>query len=245
MDPRPADGPDDIEIITVKRVLDGQAPVRVVCHEVADGSWQFLDRSDPDPGDARLVRLSELCALEPGLLELTDLPLGWQASRSSATDPWSRRPVFPTDWDELLELALETTRERQDCLFRDFDFDRFERFDYDQEEASFRLSRGGEVGVTARFQITGSWSSASRTWLWSFANPHLVERARENVHNVATFGEQHGFPKLHRPKWPADEVEGWEMTAVAGLLLDAEGTYRAPVDTGSLFLLLSDIRRVA
>ena len=59
---------------------------------------------------------------------------------------------------------------------------------------------------------------------------------------MRTFGETERFANLTVPKWPANEANGWEMTAVAAKVLDAPGAYRTPNDTGFFFMLLNDVR---
>jgi hypothetical protein len=62
---------------------------------------------------------------------------------------------------------------------------------------------------------------------------------------VREFGVQHNLPPLVNAKWPAHELDGWEMAAVSARLLDAEAAYRCPYEQGFLFLLLNGLRRVA
>lgn len=49
--------------------------------------------------DARLVCLENIVRLDPTVLEVADLPPGWQAIREVVGGPWSRRvhPPFPED----------------------------------------------------------------------------------------------------------------------------------------------------
>jgi hypothetical protein len=54
------------------------------------------------------------------------------------------------------------------------------------------------------------------------------------------FGLQHGFEKLSTAKWAADETDGWDMAAVACLLLEGDGVYRAPSDHGFMFMVITN-----
>jgi len=47
---------------------------------------------------------------------------------------------------------------------------------------------------------------------------------------------------LAAPLCPADEHDGWGMTAVAAHLLEADGAYRTPGDNGFTYMLLSNVR---
>jgi hypothetical protein len=238
----PFTDPPDSATFTVRRIMDGAAPVLLVAHDVANGSWQFLTGGDLGDESPLLVGLETVVALDPTLEALADLRLGWTASRAHAGAAWEREPSFPTDWDELVRHAGAVTQERQDRMQAAFRIGEWERFDLDQTTAAFTWSSQGHVRVIADVRVVGSTSKQSDTWLWSWANSSILDAAREGVANLSTFGAQHGFQKLAQPKWPADETDGWEMTSIACLLLDCEGVYRAPHERGATFLALDNIR---
>jgi hypothetical protein len=76
--------------ITTRQVLEG-APVLHVTHDLDDGSWQFLCGTTDDSADGRVVGLGRLCDRDVSLLEVVDLPEGWQAWRERVGAPWRRR----------------------------------------------------------------------------------------------------------------------------------------------------------
>jgi hypothetical protein len=125
-----------------------------------------------------------------------------------------------------------------------FGIGRFKRYDCDLPTGRFWWSDGGVIQVEARLIVVGSISTESDTWLWSWANPHLVNVEMDDIERVKAFGEEHGIEKLTHEKWDADEVDGWEMTAVAARLLEAECSYRCPSANGFLYLLLTNLQRV-
>ena len=90
--------PPNAASLTTTFVLDG-APVMRVYHDY-DGGWQFHGSPDqPATTDvARLVSLSSMIGRDSSLAELSDLPYGWRAIRTSADSPWSREKnnPFPT-----------------------------------------------------------------------------------------------------------------------------------------------------
>jgi hypothetical protein len=147
-------------------------------------------------------------------------------------------------WDGLLEMATGYLRERQDHLMSEFDLGNWPRYDYDQDLGTLVFSRDGRRGVAADIELVGSTSKISGTWLWSWANPSILERVRQQMTQVREYGEAHGLEKLTTAKWPADEIDGWEMTAIAAFVLQAEGAYRSPDEKGALFMLLRDVRRL-
>ncbi len=76
-------------VITTKFVVDEGHPILLVTHD-EDGDWQFLCGSTNEPADGRLVSLGSAVAEHPALAELADLPVGWQAEREEAGQPWQR-----------------------------------------------------------------------------------------------------------------------------------------------------------
>jgi hypothetical protein len=147
-------------------------------------------------------------------------------------------------WDEFLAAATEYLQARQDWLRDEFGLGEWPRWDYDQPTATLRFSADGKTGVVADMQVVGSTSTSSGTWLWSWANDSILAPAMGDMERVRAYGEAHGFDKLVQAKWPGDESDGWEMTAAAAYILQAEGGYRAPHERGALFMIMRQVRRV-
>jgi hypothetical protein len=99
--------------------------------------------------------------------------------------------------------------------------------------------------VIADIQFVGSISTRSDTWLWAWANDSVDPQLSSSMGAVRDYGEKHGFNHLTSKKWHAHEVDGWEMTSIAALLLKARGAYRTPGDTGFTFMVMTDIRWAA
>lgn len=147
-------------------------------------------------------------------------------------------------WEPFVSDAIDELTTKQDQLQDRFGLSKHERWDYDQETGEIVFSNAGVPAVAARFQIVGSISTVNDTWLWSWANFSLVPEISERLLAVREFGEAEGFANLTIPKWPATEEDGWELTAAAAKVLNADGAYRTPSKAGFLFLLLMDVRRV-
>jgi hypothetical protein len=75
----------------MRQVLEKREPILLVSHDADDHGWQFIGSSDATMVDARLVCLEEIAHLDPTVLEVADLPPGWQAVRSAVGAAWSRR----------------------------------------------------------------------------------------------------------------------------------------------------------
>lgn len=148
-------------------------------------------------------------------------------------------------WRSFVERCSEELRVKQETLKGEYCLTRLKRWDWDQVRAEIAFSNDGVPAVTAAVQFVGSVSTRSNTWLWSWANPTTAEPVRSRIVAVYDFGEDRDFPHLVVPKWPAEEVDGWEMAPVAAHVLGAAGVYRTPSDSGFMFLLLWDVKDCA
>ena len=146
--------------------------------------------------------------------------------------------------DEFTHLIDESTSYLKQGIAScqtEFSLGAYERFDWYQETGELIWSDGGVPKVVAKVQFVGSISKKSNTWLWSWANPTILEEVKKDLHAVKAFGEKHQIDRLTTAKWPADEVDGWEMTSVAAKLCGAKGAYRAPDSNGFTFVIFTDI----
>jgi hypothetical protein len=77
-------------VFTTKFVMYESHLITYVAHDSEDGTWQFLsDDEIPNMQEmAMLVTLTQVLKVDPTLLELADLPLGYCATRESASDKW-------------------------------------------------------------------------------------------------------------------------------------------------------------
>lgn len=84
--------PVDMAVIVNRKILRRDGWIAHVFHDADDGGWQFHS-NDPGPvseDGAAVVSIFEVAQLDPSILELAELPLGWQAWRDSPTSPWQR-----------------------------------------------------------------------------------------------------------------------------------------------------------
>jgi hypothetical protein len=79
--------PENLMVFTLNRIMNGESPILLVCHDEDDGGWQFLDGAEVVIKESALVCLHHIVELDPSLVELADLPIGWSANRSSPGVP--------------------------------------------------------------------------------------------------------------------------------------------------------------
>jgi hypothetical protein len=86
----PFDQPPNCATFTLRSIVFDRQPILLVVHDIEDHAWQFLDGKRVTTANAALVCLSEIVKLDPTVLELADLPPGWEATRKAAGKPWIR-----------------------------------------------------------------------------------------------------------------------------------------------------------
>jgi hypothetical protein len=145
-------------------------------------------------------------------------------------------------WHPYLSDAVSELQAKQDLLDERFAISRHDRWDLDLEAGEIVFAMEDKPLLIAGVQVVGTVSTLSETWLWSWANYKIPTNAVSELSAVRDFGEAENFANLTVPKWPAEAVDGWEMTAVAAKVLGASGAYRTPNDTGFTYLSLMDVR---
>jgi hypothetical protein len=135
---------------------------------------------------------------------------------------------------------LDSIRKECDLKYR---LDQFHRMDYEQESGKMIFSDVGVVPrVVADYQIIGSLSGKSGTWLWAWDNPYLLENTVQDSWKVKDFGIENGISNLTSPKWEATEQDAWDMTAIAAKLLVAKGAYSFLSDDIRAFVIFKDLK---
>ena len=87
----PFQDPENAAVFTTKRIVKDRKPVLLVTHDAEDGAWQFHSGDIARDEDAMIIALSEMVEIDSTITQLADLPIGWEASRNSALDPWKRQ----------------------------------------------------------------------------------------------------------------------------------------------------------
>jgi len=99
-EPWPFDQPRNCATFTLRQVMDREEPILLVSHDADDHGWQFIGTTSANMNDAMLVSLHEVVRVDPTVLEVADLPPGWQALREYKGGPWTRRLRPPDTGDE-------------------------------------------------------------------------------------------------------------------------------------------------
>ncbi|MBN2686223.1 MAG: hypothetical protein JXR40_13160 [Pontiellaceae bacterium] len=153
----------------------------------------------------------------------------------------SAEPMSPAQFEELISDSTDYLKEKIAWCEKEYKIGTYPRYDWNQETGELIWSDNGVPKVIAKVQFVGSISKKSNTWLWSWANETILDKVKSDILTVKRFGEENQIPKLTNAKWPAEEVDGWEMTSVAAKLCNAKGAYRTPGDNGFTFMIITDI----
>ena len=89
----PFDQPRDCAVLVTREVLDHKEPILLVTHDAGDEGWQFVGSSDGSLENGRVIALHEAVELDPSVLQLADMPVGWHALRDSPEHPWRREAI--------------------------------------------------------------------------------------------------------------------------------------------------------
>lgn len=147
-------------------------------------------------------------------------------------------------WSELVQLSDEYTGQCSRELVEVYRFRDYERWDLNDDQTEMIFSKAGIPGLVFPFQVAGTVSKMSDTWLWSWANDSFSPALSIEVERVREYGTRRNFRKLTRRKWSAQERDGWEMAAITNYLLKGKGVYRKPGTYGVTFMVFTGIRKV-
>jgi hypothetical protein len=100
---------------------------------------------------------------------------------------------------------------------------------------------GKKITATAPVQIIGTYNTQDGTWLWGWDHPSVLPALQEHARQVHEYGEQHGIAPLTTPKLACDEIEAWELTALACHLCGAQGAYRGPAGTALVYMTFGEV----
>ncbi|MEZ5980326.1 MAG: hypothetical protein R3F34_19235 [Planctomycetota bacterium] len=104
--PWPFEQPPDCAVNTTTFVVHRGETITHVNHGAYDHGWQFYSSGKGTIEDVIVVSLATIVRLDPSILELADLPPGWQAFRNAADEDWVRATSiyeYP-GYDECMKL---------------------------------------------------------------------------------------------------------------------------------------------
>jgi hypothetical protein len=87
------DQPRDCAVLVTREVFERSEPILHVTHDSDDHGWQFVGFSDGTSENGRVIALHEVVELDPSVLQLADLPVGWRAVGDTIGHAWKREAI--------------------------------------------------------------------------------------------------------------------------------------------------------
>lgn len=140
----------------------------------------------------------------------------------------------------LVTNSVDYLNKAQDALQANYKVGDYERWDWYQEQGQLVFSHEGKQKLICEIDFVGSLSTASNTWMWAWANTSFVDKIKSESAIVRHIGDEKNLQKLACPIWPADEVDGWEMTAIMAKARNAIGAYRTPSENGFVYMVINN-----
>jgi len=84
----PFNEPENVAVFTCVHVMEEDADICYVTHDEDDGAWQFLCGQEHSAEDARVVSLKSVFDKDPGIGDVSQLPLGYGVKRTNRRAPW-------------------------------------------------------------------------------------------------------------------------------------------------------------
>ena len=154
--------------------------------------------------------------------------------------PPNHFPETP-EFKEFLEGSIEGLRLQTAAHQRMWHFGEEERWDFAQDKGELIFTFPDMI-VRAPAQIIGTFDSRAGTWMWAWANSSIAESVARDSARVRAYGEQHQIERLTMPSWPAEEMDGWHMAALANRLCESNGAYRGPAGTTFVFITFGEVQ---
>lgn len=86
----PFESPPDQAVYTTDHVILRAKPILHLARSNGD-EWQFLSEEGAVEESIKVVQLKTMLERHPYIVQFADLPLGWEAWRSSSSASWNRR----------------------------------------------------------------------------------------------------------------------------------------------------------
>jgi hypothetical protein len=82
--------PPNVAVFTNRNIVAKKDWIQHVSHDEDDGAWQFHPFAGTMEDEASVVSLKTILEIDPSISSLSDLPLGWCASRRAMNAEWKR-----------------------------------------------------------------------------------------------------------------------------------------------------------
>lgn len=151
-------------------------------------------------------------------------------------------PLSP-EADKFLAEATEEFNAKQEALTRDWHFDDFKQWGFDQLNGVFRLEFEDGTEFQADGQILGSYSATNKSWEWAWHNPYVDPSIARDSKTVKELGERLGlsYTATGMIPVPGDEFVSY-LCAIGVKATGSLGVFRGAAGPIEVMILLKNPR---
>lgn len=157
--------------------------------------------------------------------------------------PDSENELSP-EADKYLGDATSEFNAKQAALDKNWGFDSYERWDYDQYRGVLCLTFADGSQFHADGQVLGSYCQGDGTFEWAWNNPHVENKLKNDSLLVRGLGESLGIGYLQvgRITIPNDDFVSY-LSAIGIKATDSVGVFRGSAGPIDVLLLLKNPRK--
>ena len=151
-------------------------------------------------------------------------------------------PLSP-EADKYLAQATAEFNTKQEALRRDWRFDSYKEWAYDQYGAVLKLDFADGAQFCADGQCLGSYMASRLSWEWAWNNPHVEEAVKRDSKLVKQAGERLGIDYLVAGAVPAPTEEFVSYLCAIGIkATDSIGVFRGKAGPVDVMITLKNAR---
>jgi len=140
--------------------------------------------------------------------------------------------------------AITEHNRNNEILNKDWGFDNYQEWGFDQEGGTLFIKFKDESVVEANGQIYGSFSNNDNTWEWAWNNSDIEEHIANDSLRVKEYGERENIDFLAEAiiELP-DQNTATYLGSIAEKLNNAQGLFVGQVEEIYIFIGLKGLRR--
>jgi len=159
------------------------------------------------------------------------------ATGGGARNESGGRPVIPTDYGPLVEMAMNHVSALQDVHVQMWHMDRSGTAAVDLVEGRIAWELPDRL-VTAPVELLGTWNPVDQTFLWGWDHPSAPPGTAVAAAATRDFANEHGIDELRQATVVCSFDDTWSLAAPAVLIGDLQGIYRLESSPGGAWAYL-------
>ena len=116
-----------------------------------------------------------------------------------------------------------------------------DRFEFDFEAGLIQFVFEGDKIAIAPVTLIGTWSAKANEFLWGWDHPMCPPADNSAASAVKAYADIHDIDLLKTRSLLCESEDCWDLVAIACLIGDQQGVYRAPNGENFVFLGFGNI----